>query len=182
MDVEKLRNLTDAELAHQERELNDQLFRMKFQLKMGQTESLNKIHGLRKDVARIKTILREKQLGLAHGSRQTAVAADTAAAEQAAPAVAAPARAQVRRGAQNCCRKKSVRGSQGKKEIIERQGQSEEEVNGRDNQHETEPPQHQDWPGRLNEDGQDDCGRDGDEEVAPALPPRGCQEQEVLRA
>jgi large subunit ribosomal protein L29 len=93
MDVEKLRNLTDVELAHQERELNDQLFRMKFQLKMGQTESLNKIHGLRKDVARIKTILREKQLGLAHGSRQTAVAADTAAAEQAAPAVAAPARA-----------------------------------------------------------------------------------------
>jgi large subunit ribosomal protein L29 len=89
MDVEKLRNLTDAELAHQERELNDQLFRMKFQLKMGQTESLNKIHGLRKDVARIKTILREKQLGLAHGSRKTAVAADTGAAE--APAAAEPA-------------------------------------------------------------------------------------------
>jgi large subunit ribosomal protein L29 len=94
MDVEKLRNLTDAELAHQERELNDQLFRMKFQLKMGQTESLNKIHGLRKDVARIKTILREKQLGLAYGSRKTAVAADMEAAEAAAPAAepAAPVR------------------------------------------------------------------------------------------
>ena len=64
MDVEKLRNLTDAELTHQQRELNDQLFRMKFQLKMGQTESLNKIRGLRKDVARIKTIQREKELGL----------------------------------------------------------------------------------------------------------------------
>lgn len=90
MDVEKLRNLTDAELAHQERELNDQLFRMKFQLKMGQTESLNKIHGLRKDVARVKTILREKELGLAHGSRQTAAAPEqetaTAVAEPAAPA------------------------------------------------------------------------------------------------
>jgi ribosomal protein L29 len=34
MDVEKLRNLTDAELLHQQQELNDQLFRLKFQLKM----------------------------------------------------------------------------------------------------------------------------------------------------
>lgn len=65
MDVEKLRNLTDAELLHQQRELNDQLFRLKFQLKMGQTESLNKIRGLRKDVARIHTVIREKELGIA---------------------------------------------------------------------------------------------------------------------
>src|SRR5260370_30900381 len=66
MDAEKLRNLTDAELVHQQRELNDQLFRLKFQLKMGQTESLNKIRGLRKDVARIHTVMREKQLGIVH--------------------------------------------------------------------------------------------------------------------
>ena len=72
MDVEKLRNLTDAELTHQQRELNDQLFRMKFQLKMGQTESLNKLRGLRKDVARIKTIMREKELGLAPKRRRLA--------------------------------------------------------------------------------------------------------------
>lgn len=62
MDAEKIRNLTEAELAQQERELNDQLFRLKFQLKMGQTESLKKIRGLRKDVARVKTIMREKEL------------------------------------------------------------------------------------------------------------------------
>jgi large subunit ribosomal protein L29 len=64
MDAEKLRNLTDAELQHQQRELNDQLFKLKFQLKMGQTESLNKIRGLRKDVARVHTVMREKQLGI----------------------------------------------------------------------------------------------------------------------
>jgi large subunit ribosomal protein L29 len=64
MDVEKLRNLTDTELLHQQREFNDQLFRLKFQLKMGQTESLNKIRGLRKDVARIHTVMREKELGI----------------------------------------------------------------------------------------------------------------------
>jgi large subunit ribosomal protein L29 len=65
MDVEKLRSLTDAELLHQQQELNDQLFRLKFQLKMGQTESLTKIRGLRKDVARVHTVIREKELGIA---------------------------------------------------------------------------------------------------------------------
>ncbi len=81
MDVEKLRNLTDAELQHQQHELNDQLFRLKFQLKMGQTESLNKIRGLRKDVARIHTVVREKQLGIVAplGSKPAAEAAEGAA-------------------------------------------------------------------------------------------------------
>ncbi len=62
MNAEKIRNLTDAELSHQERELSDQLFRLKFQLNMGQTESLKKIRGLRKDIARVKTIARQRQL------------------------------------------------------------------------------------------------------------------------
>ena len=62
MDAEKIRNLTDAELKQQERELNDQLFRLKFQLNMGQTESLKKIRGLRKDIARVKTIAREREI------------------------------------------------------------------------------------------------------------------------
>ena len=79
MDAEKLRNLTDAELLHQQHELNDQLFRLKFQLKMGQTESLNKIRGLRKDVARIHTVMREKQLGLSRHAKPHGV--EPAAAE-----------------------------------------------------------------------------------------------------
>ena len=62
MDAEKIRNLTDEELRHQEREMNDQLFKLKFQLNMGQTESLKKMRGLRKDIARVKTIARERQL------------------------------------------------------------------------------------------------------------------------
>ena len=86
MDVEKLRNLTDAELLHQQRELNDQLFRLKFQLKMGQTESLNKIRGLRKDVARIHTVIREKDLGIAAPLKAETAAETPAAAESAAPA------------------------------------------------------------------------------------------------
>ncbi len=62
MDAEKIRNLTDAELKQQERELNDQLFRLKFQMRMGQTESLKKIRGLRRDIARVKTVARQRQL------------------------------------------------------------------------------------------------------------------------
>jgi large subunit ribosomal protein L29 len=62
MNAEKIRNLTDAELSHQERELNDQLFRLKFQLNMGQTESLKKIRGLRRDIARVKTIARQREM------------------------------------------------------------------------------------------------------------------------
>jgi large subunit ribosomal protein L29 len=57
MKVDKIRNLTDEELNNQERELADQLFKLKFQLNMGQTESLKKIRGLRKDIARVKTII-----------------------------------------------------------------------------------------------------------------------------
>jgi large subunit ribosomal protein L29 len=62
MKAEKIRNLTEVELKHQERELADQLFKLKFQLNMGQTESLKKIRGLRKDIARVKTILREQEV------------------------------------------------------------------------------------------------------------------------
>jgi large subunit ribosomal protein L29 len=63
MKVDKVRDLTDVELKHQERDLSDQLFKLKFQMNMGQTGSLKKIRGLRRDIARVKTILREQLLG-----------------------------------------------------------------------------------------------------------------------
>ena len=62
MEAEKFRNLTEEELGHREREMNDELFKLKFQLNMGQTESLKKIRGLRKDIARVKTVARERAL------------------------------------------------------------------------------------------------------------------------
>ena len=61
MKVDKIRNLTDVELSHQEKDLADQLFKLKFQMNMGQSESLKKIRGLRRDIARVKTILGERQ-------------------------------------------------------------------------------------------------------------------------
>ena len=62
METDKIRNLTGDELVQQEKDSMDQLFRLKFQMKMGQTESLNKIRGLRKDIARMKTIARQREL------------------------------------------------------------------------------------------------------------------------
>jgi large subunit ribosomal protein L29 len=85
MNAEKIRNLTDVELAHQQTELSDQLFKLKFQLKMGQTESLKKIRDLKKDIARIKTIEREKRGTNGNGAPAKA-AVKTVAAKPAAPA------------------------------------------------------------------------------------------------
>jgi large subunit ribosomal protein L29 len=62
--AEKFRNLSPVELGNQLRDLTDQLFQLKFRLKMGQTESLTKIRGLRKDIARIKTVARGRELGV----------------------------------------------------------------------------------------------------------------------
>jgi large subunit ribosomal protein L29 len=69
MKAEKIRNLTEDELSHQERELADQLFKLKFQLNMGQTESLKKMRGLRKDIARVHTIQGERSRAAATEKR-----------------------------------------------------------------------------------------------------------------
>lgn len=88
MNIEKIRNLGPDELLHQQREAADQLFRLKFQLKMGQTTGIKKMRELRKDLARIKTISRERELGIT----TTAVGnATTGAAAAPAQKAAAPA-------------------------------------------------------------------------------------------
>jgi len=62
MKVEKMREWTPNELVTKEREFSDQLFRLKFQLASGQSDVLQKIRVLRKDIARIKTLRREAEL------------------------------------------------------------------------------------------------------------------------
>jgi large subunit ribosomal protein L29 len=70
--ADKVRNLTPAELHAREREQSEQLFKLKFQMKMGQTESVKKLRELKKEIARIKTVAREKELGI---GRQVVAAA-----------------------------------------------------------------------------------------------------------
>ena len=61
MKAAELRNLGPDELGTRERELTDQLFRMRIQKSMGQLEAPAKVRDVRRDLARIKTILREKE-------------------------------------------------------------------------------------------------------------------------
>jgi large subunit ribosomal protein L29 len=62
MKAQKVRDLDDAALRHQLSEMDEQLFRLHFQMSMGQLEGLKKARGLRKDRARFQTILREREL------------------------------------------------------------------------------------------------------------------------
>ena len=61
MKVEEIRELGVDELRTREKELDDQLFRLRIQKSMGQLEAPAKVRGIRKDLARVKTILRQKQ-------------------------------------------------------------------------------------------------------------------------
>ncbi len=63
MKARELRELSDDELQGKEEELNDQLFKLKFQHALGQLENAMKLKSIKKDIARIKTILREKSKG-----------------------------------------------------------------------------------------------------------------------
>ena len=63
MELNKIRNLSDEELKAQEKSAAEQLFRLRFQVSMGQNDGVKKLRELRKDIARIKTVARERQLG-----------------------------------------------------------------------------------------------------------------------
>ena len=61
MKAQKVRDLDENELRNQLRDMEEQVFRLQFQLNMGQTDGLKKLRGLRKDRARMLTILRERE-------------------------------------------------------------------------------------------------------------------------
>jgi large subunit ribosomal protein L29 len=63
MKAAEVRNLGADELAVRERDLADQLFRMRIQKSMGQLEAPDKIRTVRRDLARVKTVLRQKRAG-----------------------------------------------------------------------------------------------------------------------
>ena len=60
--IEKLRDQDPRELSERERELSEQVFRLRFQLTTGQAEAVTKLRSVRKDLARVKTLLREREL------------------------------------------------------------------------------------------------------------------------
>src|SRR5258708_31581256 len=60
--IEKLRDQGTSELAAHAGELAEQVFRLRFQLSTGQAEAVTKLRVARKDLARVKTLLREREL------------------------------------------------------------------------------------------------------------------------
>jgi large subunit ribosomal protein L29 len=61
--LEKYRNMSQNELEIQERDLAEQIFRLRFQMSTGQSEGLKKLREAKKDLARVKTLMREAELG-----------------------------------------------------------------------------------------------------------------------
>ena len=59
--AKKLRDMSHDELQRQQTEMSEQMFKLRFQWAMGQTESLKKMRELRRDRARLLTIMREKE-------------------------------------------------------------------------------------------------------------------------
>ena len=62
MKVEKLRDLSTNELVRKVDSLKEELFNLRFQMATGQLENSMRIKELRKDIARAKTILREREI------------------------------------------------------------------------------------------------------------------------
>jgi large subunit ribosomal protein L29 len=61
MKVTEIRDLSVEELRQREKDMDDQLFRLRIQKSMGQLEAAHKLRAVRRDVARVKTVLREKE-------------------------------------------------------------------------------------------------------------------------
>jgi large subunit ribosomal protein L29 len=64
METTKIRNLGDAELVQEKVKAAEQIFRLRFQLSLGQKEGVKKMRELKQAVARIETIERERALGI----------------------------------------------------------------------------------------------------------------------
>ena len=62
MKAQKVRDLDTNDIKNQLKEMDEQFFRLQFQMNMGQMDGLKKYRGMKKDRARMLTILREREL------------------------------------------------------------------------------------------------------------------------
>jgi large subunit ribosomal protein L29 len=67
MKVTEFRDLSADELEQRAKDMDDQLFRLRIQKSMGQLEAAHKLKALRRDLARVRTVLREKETAQAAG-------------------------------------------------------------------------------------------------------------------
>lgn len=64
MKASELREMTTAEIEQKIAELKEELFNLRFQLATGQLDNTARIKQVRKSIARAKTVLRERELGI----------------------------------------------------------------------------------------------------------------------
>ena len=64
MELNKIRAMSDDELMAHGKTSAEQLFRLRFQVSMGQNDGVKKLRQLRKEIAQIKTVARERALGI----------------------------------------------------------------------------------------------------------------------
>jgi large subunit ribosomal protein L29 len=62
MKARELREFSSEELQNKQQELIEELFNLRFQLATGQIENVGRIAAVRRDIARVKTVRRERQL------------------------------------------------------------------------------------------------------------------------
>lgn len=67
MKANEIRDLTTAEIEQKIKSLKEELFNLRFQLATGQLENPASLRDVRKSIARAKTVLRERELGIKHG-------------------------------------------------------------------------------------------------------------------
>ncbi|TLS35511.1 50S ribosomal protein L29 [Pseudalkalibacillus caeni] len=67
MKAEEIRNLTTAEIEQKIKAFKEELFNLRFQLATGQLENPARIREVRKSIARAKTVLNERELGITNG-------------------------------------------------------------------------------------------------------------------
>lgn len=64
MKAEEIRELTDDELGRKLSDLKEELFNLRFQMATGQLDNPMQMKAVKKDIARVKTIMRERELQL----------------------------------------------------------------------------------------------------------------------
>ncbi len=69
MELDKIRGLSDEDLKAEEKKAAEQLFRIRFSKSLGKTEGIKNIRSLKVDIARIKTVARERELAAAKGGK-----------------------------------------------------------------------------------------------------------------
>ena len=92
MEIEKIRNLSDEQLAGEQNKAAEELFRLRFRMNLGNTEGVKKLRGLKLDIARIQTIARERALHIERAAKPEATS-PKATAGASAPAKTAAKKA-----------------------------------------------------------------------------------------